>query len=539
VFGDLLRYWSRAQHEQPDRVGHSVSPATVMLKRGELSQRERTKLVPLGRLIGGDVEQDLEFLLTPNELGHMIVLGKTGSGKTTWALTLAFALALRGYSIVAVSPHPDLDEGILAIARTLGIRVIHFPLGGRSEYVTPFSLFEVAGVRPDEIAHLSTSLMEASFGAGGPAGTIRAALGPLFTLFANFPDELTILEADRLIQDPAFALSFVRRLPDPLPAVRSFFEGLAGRSRNQLMHGSRFALSRMHALASYRGVLLTLCGGAKGTPKIDLREELRREPCIVLFSTPTASLGDSAGLLGGLFLEHLRLILMQRRVPCHEPPVVVFVDELGSLVTGTERLGAFLAQSRKFRASLVGLTQSTAQLDTKLLDAFFTNASTIVLGRLGQQDARRLNDLPRPGGKDATKFKHTGLWLDGIDARWGEPEKHDEHNAALLARALTDCPPRQFHVYTSLDGVPSMSRIQAFPFEDLLGDTDRELRLVGARSADEVEREVRARMRAVPVATPRHDPPSGSRSTQTPRRPTNPPDTSPPTQGPRGPVSRF
>jgi hypothetical protein len=485
-------------------------------------------------MLAPDLDQELPFVLKPEEIGHLLCLGKTGSGKTTWAILFALALAARGYSIVCVSPHPDLDAGFLSIARKLGRPCVHIDFGGRGAQITPFSFLKVRGVRPDEVAHLATTLMDAAFGAGGPAGTIKSTLGPLFTLLANFPDELTLLDADRLVHEPEFALGFVRRLPDPLPAVRTFFEGLAGRSRNQILHGSRFALTRFHALMGFRGVRLTLCGA----PAVDLREILRT-PCVIVLSVPAASLGDASGLLAGLFIEHLRLVVMQRRLPCSEPPLMIFVDELGSLVTGTERLGAFLAQARKFRAGLVGLGQSFGQLDSRLLDAFLTNASTIVLGRLGSQDARRLTDLPRPGGKDATKFKHMGLWLDGIDARWGEPEKHDEHQAALLTRALTECPPRQFHVYTSLDGAPSTSRIRAFDFEDLLGDDGGELRLVGARGANEVENELRARLRAVamPQSAPLSLTPRASTSV---RKPAKPPESDPPpTQGPRGPVSRF
>tara|TARA_R110002072_G_scaffold254391_1_gene413262 strand:- start:3085 stop:4731 length:1647 start_codon:yes stop_codon:yes gene_type:complete len=432
-----------------------------MRARSSLPAEQLSSLVPLGLLEGS---RGVPFLLTAREAqAHALVLGKTGCGKTTWALTYARALAERGTSIACVSPHPDLDHGFLQIAAELGLPCVHIDFGGRSSLVTPFSFLSVEGVRPDEVAHLAQSLFAATFGSGGAAGTIRSTLGPLFFVLASFPDELTLLDADRLVHDPAFAKRFVDRLDSPLPQVVSFFAALASKTKGSALQSTRFALARIHALLAYRGVRLTLCG----RPTVNLRTVIRT-PTVIVVSIPAATLGDTAGLLAGLVVEHLRLILMQRTVPCSEPPFALFIDELGSLVAGASRLGAFLAEARKFKASLVGLTQSMTQLESnkRLHDAFMTNTNMLVLGRLGPHDANRFSGLPAPSSQAET-FKHDGLWVEGIDATWGnpaEPERRQRH-ATQLARALQDCPPRRFHVYASLKGNACTARVRAFNLE--------------------------------------------------------------------------
>ncbi len=527
MLGDLFTYWSRRKREIRKPLRPVDPPVLATLRKRSGSKDPR--LTPIGQVLPS-CQDKLNLLLTPSEVrGHTLVLGRTGSGKTTWAIGHAEALARQGFSIACLSPHPDLDRGFLSIAARLELPCVHIDFSGRGQVVTPFSFFKVDGVRPDEVAHLAQTLFASSFGGGGAAGAIRSALGPLFYLMASFPDELDLLDADRLVADTAFARGCLQRLSHPLPWVSSFFASCAGKGGAKNAH---WALARIHALLNYRGVQWSLCG----RPPVDLRDAIRR-PCVIVVSVPAAQLGDAAGLLAGLFLEHLRLVLMQRPVPCSEPPLAVFIDELGSLVTGAERLGAFLAESRKFGATLVGLTQSLHQLEARknLLDAFLTNTSTFVLGRLGRADAKRFSELPPPVGLQ-TSYEYPELWVDGVEARWRDPESRCEEPPDMT-RLLADAPARTFCVHTPLEGTPTTFRMKAFSIKIPPVDWDR-LQREGSLPAQKVERKLRKRLQRHAQAlaqssaqpprnrgtTPRAAPPPAQRTspTTTPQSPSVP-----------------
>ena len=157
-------------------------------------------------------------------------------------------------------------------------------------------------------------------------------------------------------------------------------------------------------------------------------------------------------------------------------------------------MGAFLAEARKFGATLVGLTQSLRQLEARrnLLDAFLTNTSTFVLGRLGRADARRFAELPPPVGLQSS-FKYPELWVDGVEARWHDPEPSGEESPDM-ARLLADAPARTFCVHTPLEGTPTTVRMKAFSIEIPPVDWDR-LQREGSLPTRKVEGKLRKKLR--------------------------------------------
>lgn len=538
MFWDLLVHWARHRTEQPASFVRTEAEAAAVLRRRANQQAAATpglgQLVRIGEL---DVDgSNPPLLLTREEAtGHGLVLGRTGSGKTYWALSYAQELVRHGFSIGCVSPHPDLDDGFLRIARQHRLPVVHLDFGGRGDSVTPFSFLKAAGVRPDELAILAVSLFEATFGAGGAAGAIRSTLWPLFFLIASFPDELSLLDVDRLVLDAGFAQGFLSRLVEPLPQVVSFFAALAGKQKATALASTRWALARVHALLAWRGVRLTLCS----RPYVDLREVLRCQVALVV-SVPAASLGDNAGLLAGLVVEHLRLLLMQRPMPCSEPQVFLFLDELGSLVTGgAGRLGAFLAEARKFSASLLGLCQSLSQLERNrdLLAAFQTNASLLVLGRLSPNDAMRLGSLPAPSpGEPELELAPGTLWVEGVDAYSNRPKHGVREPERRLEESLRDAPSRVFHAHLPLEGQACTIRFRSLDLDLAAPDDAPALSslLLSSLPVGQAEDQVRQRLAehaqaasapgpSVPpagdvLASPaRGAPATGARQTQAPR----------------------
>lgn len=539
MFWDALTHWFRRRHETAPVPAGGDDPVRELMRRRAARQDEPG--VVLGMIEGE--QGHVPFKLTRSEaLAHGLVLGETGAGKTSWALTVAEQLLGLGHSVAALSPHPDLGDGFVQIAARAGVPCAHIDFGGRAGAATPWTFLKVSGARPDEVALLAQSVFASAFGAGGPAGYIRTTLGPLFLLLASFPDELSLLDCERLVQDPGFTRSFLDQLPALLPEAQHFFASLAGKSRSATLQAARFGLARVNSLLSLRGPRLTLCG----SDPLDLRDVLRRQ-AVVVVSVPAATLGDSAGLLAGLFLEILRLVLLQRPVGSSEPPVHVMVDELGTLAAHAERLGAFLAEARKVGGFAIGMAQHMAQLETNraLLGSFLSNARLLVLGRISHADARRFGGLP-PLPHRSRGVRMQGPWIDGVDMTFESPTPPGED----VEQVLTSLDRREFVVATPLGGRPTTTRIRSLKLRT--STSERSPQFLGARPTAEVEREIDDRLRShapspVSVAapttrqrpTPRGGPPTPAPSQATPAPASSLPSTPVGPPRPRGPVNRF
>ena len=96
---------------------------------------------------------------------------------------------------------------------------------------------------------------------------------------------------------------------------------------------------------------------------------------------------DVSGVLGGLILSMIASAAFTRdSVPAHlRHPYIVYVDEFASFTTGT--IAGMLSELRKYRLGLVLAAQFCSQIKDNILDAIFGNVGTLMVFRLGAQDA--------------------------------------------------------------------------------------------------------------------------------------------------------
>jgi hypothetical protein len=101
---------------------------------------------------------------------------------------------------------------------------------------------------------------------------------------------------------------------------------------------------------------------------------------------------DNARLLGALLLSQFQWAAMQRANATAAPrtPFYLYIDEFQSFAT--EALTSILAEARKYGLALVLAHQYLDQLTDEIRQSVFGNAGNLIAFRVGQSDARILED---------------------------------------------------------------------------------------------------------------------------------------------------
>jgi DNA helicase HerA-like ATPase len=314
---------------------------------------------------------------------HTLVVGKTGTGKSTLLKELCLHDAREGRGFLLLDPHGDLAEEVLAkLPRYRKNDIVHF---NATEPATCPGLNPLRSVEP-----LRRPLV-----VSGILAAMRKLWGPEFwgprtehvlrhTLLALMEVRgATLADARQLLLDEKRRASVLRQVKDE--AVTAFFaQEFVGYGKQLTAEVTAPILNKLGAVLA-SGPVRTIV--TKRRPRLDARKLIDRG-AIVIASLPKGRIGEDASLvLGGLLLGAFQEATLARAdVPseCRSPFFVV-VDEVGSFAT--RPLLELVAEARKFAVGLILATQSLAVLEESVRAALLGNVGTLVSFRLGAEDA--------------------------------------------------------------------------------------------------------------------------------------------------------
>jgi CxxC-x17-CxxC domain-containing protein len=166
-----------------------------------------------------------------------------------------------------------------------------------------------------------------------------------------------------------------------------------------------------------------------GQPKstIDIFK-IMNEGKIFLVNVSKGRIGeDNSALLGGMIITKIQLATMERvRIPEDErKDFYLYVDEFQNFAT--DAFANILSEARKYRLNLTVAHQYTAQLEnkdsTKVRDAVFGNVGTMIVFRVGADDAEFLEKEFEPEfmTQDLVNLPNYHIYLklmiDGVTSR--------------------------------------------------------------------------------------------------------------------------
>ena len=319
-------------------------------------------------------------LRTEDRLRHVWIVGKTGVGKSTLLANLLAQDLARGAGLALLDPHGELAQTALSLVPSRRTNDICLFEPEDRTYAPSFNPFR-EGRRPSADSALLSSQLISVFrkhwaDSWGPRleHILRNAI-----LAVASDQRATLLFLYRFITDESLRERVVEKVTDPV--VRQFwtkeFPRYGKRLQGEALSPVLNKLGAFVASPLVRGIV------AQQRSRIDLRE-MMDEGRVLIANLSTGGVGEDAShLLGGLLLSSIQLAAMRR--PAGSRPFWVYVDEFQHFVS--ESLATLLSESRKFGVGLILSHQYLGQLPLGLRDAMLGNAGTLIVFRVGAQDA--------------------------------------------------------------------------------------------------------------------------------------------------------
>ncbi len=323
----LLAAYRRRRHPSP-------APAAPVVKLG-VDARGRSVVLS---------EQDLA--------AHGLILGASGSGKSTTMLRILSAQIARGAPVVAIDLKGDpafaraLDDACARVGRPVRV----WTLDGGAQW-NPLANGNATECKDKLIA---TERFTEPHYKRAAERYLQLACG---VLLDGEPSRPPTLEDVVEVLDPAGLLAAARRLPPERAArIGAYVDSL---TRDQLSAvrglGTRLAIiTESHTGAFLRGGDAGAAAGA-----VDLRAALRGGGEVVVFSLNSSRYGELAAQLGALAVQDVITAMGAR--PEGAPLATVAIDEFSAL-PGENVLQLF-ARGRGFGIGAIVATQELADLD--------------------------------------------------------------------------------------------------------------------------------------------------------------------------------
>jgi hypothetical protein len=316
---------------------------------------------------------------------HVYIVGKSGSGKSTFLFNLAMSDILAGEAVAVIDPHGDLAEDIIDAIPRRRINDVCYLDAGETEYPVGFNpATRIAAARQA----LAASGIVAAFkhiwsDSWGPR--LEHLLYHGVAALVSRP-HATLIDLARLYTDDRFRDRVIERVSDPetLRFWQQEFPGYSNSLRAEAIAPVLNKVGQIAASPHLRSIL------GQVAPRFDLAF-LMRNRRILIANLAKGKIGEQASnLLGSLLISHLQLVTMERssQAPNRRIPFFVHIDEMQTF--SSDAFASLLSEARKFATYFALANQFMAQLSEKVRAAVIGNAGTLVVFRVGSDDAQIL-----------------------------------------------------------------------------------------------------------------------------------------------------
>jgi hypothetical protein len=434
-------------------------PPTILPKEG----------VPIGESVFRGERKKVR-ITDDDRRRHVYIIGQTGTGKSSLLLNMLADDIARGKGVAIIDPHGDLVAGALTlIPKNRYEDVIVFDPG---DVLRPLGLnmLDIDPMRPEEKTFVVNEMQSIFYKLFPPE-----TMGPMFEqymrnalllLMEDMQNEpATLMEVPRVFTDRAFRARKLARITNP--AVIDFWEKEAEKAGGEasLQNITPYITSKFNNFIANDYIRPII---SQTTSSFRFREIIDQGK-ILLVNLSKGRIGDiNANLLGMITVGKILMAALSR-VDIADPEkrrdFNLYIDEFQNFTT--DSIATILSEARKYRLNLVIAHQFIAQLTEKIRDAVFGNVGSMIVFRVGVQDAEFLEKQFAP-----IFDKQDLVNIDNFNAY-----------VKILINGLTSQP----------------FNIQTFPpvkGDPTIGVTIRELsRLRYGRDRDEIEAETLRRMR--------------------------------------------
>lgn len=396
---------------------------------------------------------------------HTVLLGPTGSGKSSAMLHLIEADVKAGLPVVVLDPKRDLVDDVLGRIPAHRVEdVVVLDLADSQ----PIGLnpLDAAGRRPEVVADGIVAALRAVFADGwGPRteDLFYCSILSLTIAGQRRSRPYTLVDIPPLLTDPVFRRTVVGSVGNDamLASFWGSYESLGEAAQAQVL------AAPMNKLRQYlRSQLRHVLGQASSPFRMSEMFVTRQ---ILLVPLNEGLVGPiSAALLGSLLVAELWQSILARANE-HRPvdrPAMVYIDEAHRFMHLPTSLEDALSRSRSLGVGWHLAHQSRSQLPTALREAIDANARNKIVFGLSSHDANQM--AKQAEGLEAEDFMSLGQFqayvrpvVSGHPAAWCSVKTLSPSDTFSSPRAIRAASALKFRTY--IEGEASAAQISESP----------------------------------------------------------------------------
>ncbi len=349
---------------------------------------------------------------------HVYIIGKTGMGKTTLLENMTIQDILAGRGVAVVDPHGEYADKMLDFIPSHRVNDVIYFNPADTGYPVAFNIMEKVG---EDQRHLVSSGLLGVFKKIWPdvwSPRMEYLLANAILGLLEIPGS-TLLGVNRMFGEKEFRKRIVEQITDPV--IKGFWENEFAKYPEQFMREAVAAIQNKVGQFSSNPLIRNIIGQV--TSAVDMREVMDNQK-ILIINLAKGKIGEeNSRLLGAMLVTKLYLAAMSR-VDIPEPErkdFYLYVDEFQNFAT--ESFANILSEARKYRLNLIVGHQYIAQMEEMVQHAVFGNVGTMILFRVGAEDADLLEKefMPEFMTQDLVNlgFKniYIKLMIDGLTSR--------------------------------------------------------------------------------------------------------------------------
>ncbi|MDP3727451.1 MAG: type IV secretion system DNA-binding domain-containing protein [bacterium] len=350
---------------------------------------------------------------------HVYIIGKTGMGKSTVLENMTIQDIQSGRGVAVVDPHGEYAEKMLDFIPPERVDDVIYFNPADTDFPLAFNIMEK--VNEDQRHLVSSGLLgvfKKIFGPDVWSARMEYLLANAILALLEIPGA-TLLSVNRMFGEKEFRKRIVSELTDPV--IRGFWENEFAKYPEQYMREAVAAIQNKIGQFSGNPLIRNVIGQPETS--FDIRRVMDEEKILIINLAKGRVGEENSRLLGAMMVTKLYLTAMSR-VDIPEPDrkdFYLYVDEFQNFAT--ESFANILSEARKYRLNLTVAHQYVFQMEEMVQHAIFGNVGTMIVFRVGGEDAELLEKefMPEFTQQDLVNlgFKqiYTKLMIDGITSR--------------------------------------------------------------------------------------------------------------------------
>lgn len=316
--------------------------------------------------------------------GHVYVIGKTGTGKSTLLETMIRSDLEKGEGLALLDPHGDLAERVIKLVSSSRLAdLIYFDAGDTK----PLGFNPLETVSAERRAFVASGLISVFqkiwHTSWGPR--LEYILRNCLLTLLDVPG-MTLLNVTKLLGEPQFRRWCLQYVGNA--RVRDFWTQEYERYPPNFRAEAISPIQNKIGEFAVHPVLQRILGQKRSA--FNLRALMDEGKCLVVNLAKGRIGEDAASLLGSLLVTQFGLAALSRTdtPEASRRDFYLYLDEFPSFTTLA--FTNMLAESRKYRLCLTMAHQHLGQLDEAVKKAILGNVGTAISFRLGVADALEL-----------------------------------------------------------------------------------------------------------------------------------------------------